>query len=202
MNTIILQPENPILRQQSQPITKAELRKSSVQNDIEYMLDFVYQRNEKGNKKQKTKPITVGLSANQIGLLKQISIVDLGIGKRIYSDIHVLINPEIIWHSTSTIERCEGCVNLPNIWGYIKRYKRIKIKAMDRSGNVMQLDLNGWPATLVQHEIDHLKGTLFIDHLQNPQHALLVEKKDYKKFKKDKKTWNKYIDVSHLIKHQ
>jgi peptide deformylase len=143
--------------------------------------------------------MTVGLSANQVGIKKRISIVDLAIGRKGYSDLYVLINPEITWFSKTMVENCEGCVNLPTIWGYVKRSKKIKVRALDRSGNELELTLNGWSAILLQHEIDHLNGKLFIDKLDDPKKAHLVEKDDYQKYKTQKKLWKKYIDVSDLI---
>lgn len=197
-----LQANDPQLRQTCQIITRKELKTKTIQDYIENMINFVYNNNQKKKLKTNTKPLTVGLSANQIGINKRISIVDLAIGNKKYNDIHILINPEITWQSKTQLERCEGCVNLPNIWGYVRRSKRIKIKALDRSGNYMQIELTGWPAILLQHEIDHLNGKLFIDHLPNPTQALLVEKTDYLAFKKSPKTWPKHIDVSQLIPKQ
>jgi peptide deformylase len=200
---MILNPLNakdPILRKSCKYIKPSELRTKKVQETINDMLDEVYRKNNKGNHRDTNKPMRVGLSANQVGINKQISIVDLAIGRKSYNDVHVLINPKIIWKSKSTFERREGCANLPKIWGYIKRSIRVKVKAMDRSGNKIELDLSGWSAVLAQHEIDHLYGTLFIDHLENPKKAHLVEPNEYKAHRKAKKKWNKFIDVSNLVK--
>lgn len=140
--------------------------------------------------------MTVGLSANQIGIDKRISVVDLAIGRKRYSDIHVLINPEIIWRSKSILERYEGCVNLPEIWGEVKRSKRVKVNAYDRSGNKLTIDTNGWSAILLQHEIDHLYGKLFIDHLPDPTKAHYVESDQMKDYRKNYKHWHVFTDVS------
>jgi peptide deformylase len=200
MGQHILTPQDPQLRQPCEPLTPVDLRQPKTQKLIEKMINFVYQRNTKTKKHKKTVPRTVGLSANQIGINKRISIVDLAIGKKKFHDVYVLINPEIIWKSRTKIEKQEGCVNLPDIWGHITRSKRIKVKALDRSGNKLLLDLNGWPAVLLQHEIDHLNGTLFIDHLENPARALSITAADYPSFKQSPKTWEKFTDVSHLVK--
>lgn len=200
MNLLVLEPNHSILRSPCKIISKNELRKNSVQNEIEALIDFVYGNNNKGKTKSRRNATTVGLSANQVGIAKRISVVDLAIGRKGYSDIHVLINPEIIWASKSVIERCEGCVNLPTIWGYVQRSKRIKVKAFDRSGNEILLTVSGWPAILLQHEIDHLNGKLFIEKLPDPKKALFVEDNDYHEFKQKKSKWNKFIDVSDFIK--
>jgi peptide deformylase len=200
MELHVLEPKHKVLRSPCIELAKRDLRKTSVQLEIEAMIDFVYGNNNKGKGRKRNSSMTVGLSANQVGLSNRISIVDLAIGKRGYSDIHVLINPQIVWASQSVAEHCEGCVNLPTIWGYVQRSKRIKVKALDRSGNELLLTLSGWPAVLLQHEIDHLDGKLFIDKLPNPQKAFLVEDGDYAEFKQKKKAWKKYIDVSDIVK--
>ena len=199
MELVVLKPHDPLLRTICQPILKKDLRKTSVQLEIEAMIDYVYGNNNKGKSRDRASTMTVGLSANQVGINKRISIVDLAIGRKGYSDLYVLINPEIIWASQTTVENCEGCVNLPTIWGYVKRSKKVKVKALDRSGNELILTLNGWSAILLQHEIDHLNGKLFINHLDDPKKAHHVEKNDYRKYKTQKKLWKKYIDVTDLI---
>ncbi len=199
MQLKVLQPQDKLLRKVCLPIPKRDLRKTSIQEEIEAMIDYVYGNNNKGTTRDRTSTMTVGLSANQVGIKKRISIVDMAIGRKSYSDLYVLINPEIIWKSKSTTENCEGCVNLPTIWGYVQRARKIKVKALDRSGNELVLTITGWSAILLQHEIDHLNGKLFIDRLENPKKAHLVEKNDYQRYKTEKKQWKKFIDVTNLI---
>lgn len=201
MKLKIVKPDNPCLRNKCITIEKRKLQTRKLQHEINTLLNFIYGKNNKGEKRNKNKPMTVGLSANQVGLHKQISIVDLAIGKKMYSDIHVLINPQIIWHSKTLIERTEGCVNLPNIWGYVKRHKKIKVKALDRSGNNLLITCSGWAAILLQHEIGHLNGELFIDKMTNPKKAHFVKNGEYKQYKKEKKLWKHYKDISSLVKH-
>jgi len=201
MKLQVLKADNSILRTHCEELTRHELRLNATQEIIEELLDYVFGTNNKGAQRDRSHSMTVGLSANQMGITKRISIVDLAVGRKNLSDIHVLINPEIVWQSKTLVEHVEGCVNLPNIWGSIKRSKRIKVKAWDRSGNEMLLTLSGWPAILLQHEIGHLNGELFIDKLENPTKAHLVEKTDYKIYRRNKKTWSKYIDVTPLLPH-
>ena len=200
MSLSVLKPTDIILRTPCIPLTKNQLRLNKTQDEIETLLDFVYGANNKGKDRDVRSTMTVGLSANQVGIAKRISVVDLAIGRKSYSDIFVLINPEIIWHSKTQVEHVEGCVNLPNIWGYVKRFKKIKVKALDRSGNGIMLTMQGWPAILLQHEIGHLDGELFIDKIRDPKKAHLVENKEYKAYKVNKKQWKKFIDVSDLVK--
>ncbi len=143
MNLRVVKPTDTILRTKCSPVSKKELRTKNMQNLIDELLNFVYGSSNKGKERITKKPMTVGLSVNQVGIPKRIAIVDLAIGKKTYNDLYVLINPEILWHSKTLIEKSEGCVNLPNVWGYVKRYKKIKIKALDRSGNELILMLQG-----------------------------------------------------------
>lgn len=195
----VVKPEAKILRTPCIQINKRELMRNETQEYIEDMLDFVYGTNNKGPKRDRMHAMTVGLSANQVNLHKCISIVDMAVGRKNISDIQVLINPEILWKSNAMIERIEGCVNLKNIWGPVKRSRAVIVKAMDRSGNLMQLTLHGWPAVLLQHEIDHLRGILFVDRLVDPTKALFVDEGNYSAFKKNKQAWDTYIDVSDYV---
>ncbi|MDP4038643.1 MAG: peptide deformylase, partial [bacterium] len=196
----VLKPSDKILRHECKPVTRREIHTNKLQAVIEQMLGIVYGQSNKGENRNINKPMTVGLSANQIGIDKRISIVDLAISKKAYNDIHVLINPEIIWRSKSLQEKLEGCVNLPKIWGYVNRSKRVIIRAFDRSGNKIQIDASGLAAKLLQHEIDHLNGILFIDHLKDPKKAHRVLDKETRAHKKAGKSWSKFIDVTKLVK--
>ncbi len=195
-----LPPEHPMLRQPCQPIIPKDLKSKSFQKLLDHLLDFVYGHSNKGLTRNKKQAMTVGLSANQIGISLQINIIDLGIGHKSYNDIHILINPRIIWKSKSIIEKIEGCVNLPTIWGQVKRSRTVTVQALDRSGNQLTIKARGWPAVLLQHEIDHLHGHLFLDRLSDPTKAHLVEEGDYKLYKKQPKNWTKFIDVTNLTR--
>lgn len=195
-----LDPTDKKLRKACSEVSLKELKSREFQELIDEMLDVVYGRNNKGSSSNRDKPMTVGLSANQIGINKRISIVDLAIGKRAFSDIHVLINPVITWKSKSTFEHKEGCVNLPEIWGVVERSKWIKVDAIDRSGNKISLELKGWPAVLLQHEIDHLNGYLFIDHLKDPKKAHYVKDDHMARYRKEYKEWEVFKDVSGIVR--
>ncbi len=202
MNIELVHTNNPILRQTCLPISPAELRTRECQDLIELMLDEVYGKNNKDQNRNTNQPTVVGLSANQMGVNKRISIVDLAISLKGYSNIQVLVNPEITWKSKTIIERLEGCVSIPSVWGYVKRSGRVKVNALDRAGNKLQLDVKGWTAVLLQHELEHLNGILFIDHLEDPTKAHLVQPDEYRVHKLAKKNWNKFVDISKLVKLQ
>lgn len=197
----ILEPKDAQLRRSAAVVTRAQLRTKTMQETIERLLDFVYGHNNKGDDHERAHPMTVGLSAPQVGINRRMSVVDLAIGSKLFNDIHVLINPVIISHGKATADYREGCINLPRIWGSVKRYKNVTVQALDRSGNILTLGLTGWPAALLQHEIDHLDGRLFIDRLEDPAHAHFIDSEHFKEYnKKTAANWPYYVDVRDLVK--
>jgi peptide deformylase len=195
-----LKQEDPRLRQTCAPVSKLQLRSREQQLEIDAILDFMYAESGKifnGEDHRRSIPTTVGLSANQVGIMKQICAVDLSIGRRGYSDVYILVNPKLTWWSKALVERPEGCVNFEHIWGVTQRSRSVRVSALDRSGNQLELKLTGWPAALLQHEIDHLEGRLFIDRLPDPSKAHYVDSEDFSRYHKAKPAdWVKLVDVS------
>jgi len=101
-----------------------------------------------------------GISAPQIGYLKRISVVEFE-GAR-----SVLINPEIIEHSKESEFIREGCLSFFDVRGNVDRYKSVRVRASDESGKVTEISATGSFAMLLQHEIDHLDGILYVQRLQ------------------------------------
>lgn len=99
----------------------------------------------------------LGLAGVQVGILKRIIVIDL------YDDVSkfALINPEIIETSEETVEIEEGCLSYPNQFGKVKRFVRVKVKALDLDGKKVTLKAEGLLAQALQHEIDHLDGVTF-----------------------------------------
>jgi peptide deformylase len=203
MPIVALAEDDPRLREASVLLSRRELHLREQQTEIDELLDFVY---GKGNKKvpraarDRNRPGTVGLSANQVGIMKQICVVDLSIRRRGYFDLHVLVNPRIVWRSKTTVEKTESCVNFTTIWGKTRQSNIVQAEAWDRSGNEISLKLTGWGAVLLQHEVDHLGGRLFIDRLADPVRADLVLPSEYLAYRKDKVEWPNKIDVSGRVR--
>ncbi|HEY7867827.1 MAG TPA: peptide deformylase [Methylomirabilota bacterium] len=103
--------------------------------------------------------VGIGLAAPQVGLSHRILVMDDGAG-----GAEALINPVIESHS-GTIREEEGCLSLPGIFGVVERSKTITVKALDASGHPRSFEAGGLRARIVQHELDHLDGILFIDRL-------------------------------------
>lgn len=84
-------------------------------------------------------------------------------------DLYVLINPEIVNSSRKKVGGIEGCLSIPGYVGEVERSQAIRVKALDRRGRKIDLKLKGWPARIVQHEVDHLDGVLYTDRLTAPE---------------------------------
>lgn len=103
----------------------------------------------------------VGLAAPQVNESLQLIVLDDGNG------LIELINPEIITTSEEMEIGTEGCLSIPGYYGSVERYKKIKVKALNRRGKVVYYEPEGFLARIFQHEIDHLYGTLFIEKAEN-----------------------------------
>lgn len=103
----------------------------------------------------------VGLAAPQINQSLKIVVLDDGNG------LIELINPEILSHSDETEMGVEGCLSVPGYYGSVSRYKKIKVRALNRHGKTVVYEPEGFLARIFQHEIDHLYGTLFIEKAEN-----------------------------------
>jgi peptide deformylase len=107
-----------------------------------------------------------GLAAVQIGVSKRIIVVNsTGDGDDAEKAWFALINPEILEKDGVYMSEDEGCLSVPELRATVRRYSRVVVKAQDRSGEPVTMEVEGFPAVVLQHEIDHLNGILFIDHL-------------------------------------
>lgn len=100
-----------------------------------------------------------GLAAPQVGILRRLIVMDCGEG------LIELINPEVIEMDGEQLET-EACLSFPGYFGYVKRANHVKIKTLNRQGEQIILDGEGYLARCMQHEIDHLNGVLFVDHVR------------------------------------
>lgn len=128
-----------------------------VKKDIQDLLDTLMVAED---------PEGAGLAAPQIGITKRICVVrqffedPLDPAKTLHEDI-VLINPKIFSTSEETTIDWEGCLSVPDTYGKVERYSKIKVTAMDQDGNLIKLKADDLLARVIQHEIDHLDGILF-----------------------------------------
>ena len=112
----------------------------------------------------------IGLAANQIGVTKKLLVYDTA-PRTNGRKMGVLINPEIV-HGEGKIVHDEACLSVIDFSAEVTRFANVQVKGFDRNGRPVQLDAEGLLAVCLQHEIDHLKGVLFIDHISSLKRAL------------------------------
>ena len=117
----------------------------------------------------------IGLAAVQIGVPKRVIVIDLD-QKQGKKNPRAFINPKILWASEETAVFEEGCLSVPEIWDDVERPARIKCEYLDRDGSKQILEADGMLATCLQHEMDHLNGILFIDHLSRLKRSMAIKK--------------------------
>ncbi|WP_395008751.1 peptide deformylase [Undibacterium sp.] len=104
----------------------------------------------------------VGLAASQVDVHEQLVVIDTSEDN---SQLQVFINPEIIWESEDRKVYDEGCLSVPGIYDGVERPAEVKVRALDLDGNPFELHADGLLAVCVQHEMDHLKGKVFVEYL-------------------------------------
>ena len=117
----------------------------------------------------------IGLAAVQIGVPKRVIVIDLD-QKEGKKNPRAFINPKITWASEETAVFEEGCLSVPEIWDDVERPARIKAEYLDLDGKKVELEADGMLATCLQHEMDHLNGVLFIDHLSRLKRSMAIKK--------------------------
>jgi len=106
----------------------------------------------------------VGLAAPQVGIGQSFIIYDIAQREEGH-DLHVLVNPKIITSEGEILSENEGCLSVPDFRADVKRAEQILVEGVDRDGNPLRFEADGLLAIVIQHELDHLNGTLFIDHI-------------------------------------
>ena len=157
-----------VLRSKTDPIENID---EDVQNLVERMAVTMYEAPG------------IGLAANQVGELKRILVYDLTPKER-GRNLSVLINPEIVL-AEGKIEHEEACLSVIDFASEVKRAAYVKVRGVDRDGKPVDIEAEDLLAICLQHEIDHLNGVLFIDHVSTLKRAL-YKKKLQKMIKKEK----------------
>ena len=174
---------NPILKRKSKPIEKVN---SEVKKIMDEMLKTMYR--EKG----------IGLAAPQVSINKRIIVMDVSPrpGLKRYQEEKnkekqvvkqnpiQMANPEITWISEKKETDQEGCLSIPNFMGDVTRPSSCKVKYLDKNGESKELHAEGLLARCIQHEVDHINGILFIDHLSKIKKDMILRK--IKKQQKEK----------------
>jgi peptide deformylase len=156
----ILTAPDPRLKAVSEPIQRVD---NQIRKLVDDMLDTMYA--EEG----------IGLAAIQIGVPKCLLVMDLA-QKEGRREPQAFINPRILWASDETTVVQEGCLSVPDIWEDVERPARVTAEFLDRDGTLKTVDAESLLSTCLQHEMDHLNGVLFIDHLSKLKRSIALRK--------------------------
>lgn len=154
---------NPHLRQRSQRVSQFDERLERLYQDmVSAALDWETHRQHE---------LGVALAAVQVDRLERVIIVRSDFDNKDNHDFLVFVNPKIIRLEGEETEDFEGCLSVPDIYGRVKRPNRVKIKANDIDGREFRLTAEGFLARVLQHEIDHTEGKLFVDYIKGQDDA-------------------------------
>ena len=117
----------------------------------------------------------IGLAAPQVGDSRRVIVVDISRGEEEPDPIR-MANPELLWVSDEEGNHEEGCLSLPEQYAEVERPESIRVRYLDRSGEEQELDATGMLATCIQHEMDHLDGILFVDHISSLKRKMILRK--------------------------
>jgi peptide deformylase len=117
----------------------------------------------------------IGLAAIQVAVPARVVVMDLS-KREEKAEPQVFINPEITWKSEDTSHYEEGCLSIPDIHEDVERPARVKVRYLDLDGQPQEVDADGLFATCIQHEVDHLNGILFIDHISKLKRDRIIKK--------------------------
>jgi peptide deformylase len=117
----------------------------------------------------------VGLAAPQVGVLKRVIVVDPAREGEPPCPL-AMANPEIVWASAETKPHEEGCLSLPEEYQEVTRPASLKVRYLDRDNEIRELDADGLLAVAIQHEMDHLEGVLFVDHLSSLKRNMIIKR--------------------------
>ncbi|MFZ1250790.1 MAG: peptide deformylase [Candidatus Microsaccharimonas sp.] len=115
--------------------------------------------------------ISAALAAVQIDRMARVVIIRSDFEDKQNNDFTALINPEIVKYEGNLVEDYEGCLSVRDVYGKVPRYSKIRVKAMNIEGQEVRFKADGFLARVIQHEIDHTNGIVFIDHLQGKEKA-------------------------------
>ena len=156
----ILTIPDPLLRKVSEPVTSVN---TEVKNLMDDMLETMYAAPG------------IGLAAVQVGVLKRIIVIDLSKNGQKKTPLFI-VNPQITFKSDEIISYEEGCLSIPNQFAEVKRPSSCKVNFLDYNGKKREMNADGLLATCIQHEVDHLNGVLFIDHLSKLKKDIIIKK--------------------------
>jgi peptide deformylase len=164
----ILQAGDPVLRQAARALTETDIASAEIQDLIAHMRETMHDAPG------------VGLAAPQVGVSLQIAVIEdkeeylkdiapeqLVERERNSVPFHVIINPKIMVDASATVDFFEGCLSLTGFTALVPRALRVRVECLDERGALKLIEASGWYARILQHEIDHLRGNLYIDRMRS-----------------------------------
>lgn len=155
----VLQYPDPLLRNKAKPVTTVD---ATIQKTVDDMFETMYEQNG------------VGLAAIQVNIPQRIIVIDVSENQ---TEPLCVINPEII-HRDGIQFESEGCLSFPGVFDKVERSAKIRLKALDRNGQPFEMDAEDILSICIQHEMDHLDGILFVDHLSKLKQERAKKKLD------------------------
>ena len=149
----------PVLRQKAQEVPQIT---QEIRQILDDMLETMYAHNG------------VGLAGNQVGLLQRLVVIDCA-GQDEEPDVLQMVNPVIIDHSKETVCQSEGCLSLPREYASVERWAEVLVEYTDKHNKKQRRSAEGLLAIAIQHELEHLEGILFIDHLSRLKREKLLK---------------------------
>ena len=156
----ILVAPDPRLKQISAPVKSVD---AGVRKLMDDMLETMYQAPG------------IGLAAPQVGVLKRVIVVDIAREDEKPQPLR-MANPEVVWVSDDDVTYNEGCLSVPEHYADVARPRACRVKYLDHENKPREIEAEGLLATCLQHEIDHLDGILFIDHLTSLKRNIILRK--------------------------
>ncbi len=175
---------NPTLRQKSEKIYSVTPEIVKLVNDMTSVaLDWEDSRPHE---------ISAALAAVQVNNLHRVIIVRTDLDDKDVRDFTALINPQIIKFEGTISSDYEGCLSVPGVYGKVPRHNKIRVKALDINGDEVRFKAEGFLARIIQHEVDHINGIVFIDHIRDDKKAFYklddkgeLQPLDYEKYVKN-----------------
>ncbi|MDZ4870021.1 MAG: peptide deformylase [Alphaproteobacteria bacterium] len=174
----ILVAPDPRLKQVSEPVAEVT---DEIRRLMDDMLETMYEAPG------------IGLAAIQVGVAKRVIVMDLGKpgddedegapksdkdkkDKKAEREPRFFVNPEIVWASDDLVLCEEGCLSVPDLYEEVERPAQVRVRFLDYDGKQQEIDCDGMLAVCIQHEMDHLEGILFIDHLSRLKREMMLKK--------------------------
>jgi peptide deformylase len=181
----LVRPGSDVLNQIAMTVLPSEIETPGFQALVDAMLTFAM-----GEQGDAGRPTMVGLAAPQLGKPSRVIIVGVNAtGRGEEPDLKAYINPKITSESRETNLDREGCYSTGNICGIVERPATIKLQALDRSGTLVKEEHKGFPARIIQHEINHLDGIRFPDRITDDKHLHWVLLEEYGRYRQDWQDW-------------